>query len=90
MQDVRWAARSDCSQRSCGEPAAHPFGGAAVRELVALRVERDQVPAADVEAVVALVALAGRAVVAALAVEVVEVAARVGRRVLVVADARAG
>ena len=38
---------------------------AAVRELVALRVEGDQVPAPDVEAVVALVAVAGRAVVAA-------------------------
>ena len=65
-----------------------PVRGAAPRELIALRVERDQVPATDVEAVVALVALPRRAVVHALTVEVVEVAPGIGRRVLVVADGR--
>ena len=68
------AARSARSHCSCGDPSPQPT------DVVAVRVERDDVPGAEVEAVVALPGGAGRRA------EVVEVARRVRGAVLVVAD----
>src|SRR3954464_15776326 len=56
----------------------------------AVRVERDQVPAPDVVAVVALAPVPGGARRAADTVEVVEVAARATDGVLVIPDRRTG
>ena len=59
--------------------------GARDRIAFVARVQRDQVPAADVEAVVALVAVARPAAECTYSVEVVEVALGAAREVLVIA-----
>src|SRR3989304_5492018 len=71
------------------QPALLGRAGAAAAGGAAVRVERDQVPGADVVAVVALAAVTGRPALVAGAVEVVEEARRAGGEVLVVADRRA-
>src|SRR5207248_9148221 len=70
------------------EPRLLRRAGAAAAHLRAVGVEGDQMPCADVEAVVALRAIAAPARLIADAVEVVEVPRCAGRLVLVIADRR--
>ena len=72
------------------EPGVLDAAWAAAADLTALGVECDEMPAADVEAVVALVAVAGRAGVAAGAVEVVIVGSSIRCHVIVIAADRMG
>src|SRR5919202_1460895 len=68
------------------KPLLLGLAGRAASYLRAVRVERDDVPASDVEAVVALAAVSGRAARVPEAVVVIEVAGRSGRVVFVVPD----